>query len=210
MYNFNQTKYKLIMIEKINIDFTCLPGFMSSETVDYHYGKHYQGYLDKVNKYYEKHNNNLLNIINPYININNETKFNACQAYNHQLFFEQLTYIENQPCEELMNWFVKKFGSFEEFKARFEKEANSFKGSGYVTLSVWDGVCGSDCASILSFENEKNSYISSFDYKQLLLTLDLWEHSYYIDFRNNRSEYIKNFWRYVNWDVVYKRLKGNI
>lgn len=199
------------MIEKVNIDFTCLPGFMSSETIDYHYGKHYQGYLDKVNKYYEEYCNNLFNIINPNKDIDKEAKFNACQAYNHQLFFEQLTYMENMmPCEELMDWFVKEFGSFEEFKTRFEKEANSFKGSGYVTLSIWDGGCIGERASILSFENESNSYMPLYNSKRLLLTLDLWEHSYYIDFRNNRSEYIKNFWRYVNWDVVNKRLKCNI
>lgn len=194
------------MIEKVNIDFTRLPGFMSTETVGYHYGKHYQGYLDKVNKHYEEHSSNLLNIINPNNDIDKEAKFNACQAYNHQLFFEQLTYIENQPCEELMNWFVKEFGSFEEFKTQFEKEANEFKGSGYVTLSIWETISG-DRASISSFTNESNSYISYFDSKQLLLTLDMWEHSYYIDFRHNRSEYIKNFWRYVDWNVVYNRLK---
>lgn len=199
------------MIEKVNINFACLPGFMSSETIDYHYGKHYQGYLDKVNKYYEEYSSNLLNIINPDNDIYQEAKFNACQVYNHQLFFEQLTYIENMtPCEELMDWFAKEFGSFEEFKVRFEKEANEFKGSGYVTLSIWEGNCIGERAAITSFTNENNSYISYFDSKQLLLTLDLWEHSYYIDFRNNRSKYIKNFWRYVNWDVVYKRLKGNI
>lgn len=198
------------MIEKVNIDFAGLPGFMSSETIDYHYGKHYQGYLDKVNKYYEEYSNNLLNIINPDNDKDKEVKFNACQAYNHQLFFEQLTYIENQPCEELMDWFIKEYGSFEEFKARFEKESNEFKGSGYVTLSVWDEGCIGERASISSFENELNSYMSFYKSNRLLLTLDLWEHSYYIDFRNNRSEYIKNFWQYVNWDVVYKRLKGNI
>jgi Fe-Mn family superoxide dismutase len=201
------------MIEKVNIDYRAgLPGFMSSETIDYHYGKHYQGYLDKVNKYYEEHSNNLLNIINPDKDIDKEAKFNACQAYNHQLFFEQLTYIENQPCEELMDWFVKEFGSFEEFKTRFEKESNEFKGSGYVTLSICK-TCIGEHASISSFKNETNSYISympNYGLERLLLTLDLWEHAYYIDFRNNRSEYIKNFWQYVNWDVVYKRLKSNI
>lgn len=199
------------MIEKVNIDFACLPGFMSSETIDYHYGKHYQGYLDKVNKYYEEHSSNLLNIINPSNDVDKEAKFNACQAYNHQLFFEQLTYIENMPpCEELMDWFAKEFGSFEEFKVRFEKEANAFKGSGYVTLSIWKTGVGIEHTSISSFTNEINSYMSYFGSERLLLTLDLWEHSYYIDFRNNRSEFIKNFWRYVNWDVVYKRLKDNI
>lgn len=196
------------MIEKVKIDFAYLPGFMSSETIDYHYGKHYQGYLDKANKYYEEYSNNLLNVINPDKNIDKEAKFNACQAYNHQLFFEQLTHIENmQPCEELMDWFAKEFGSFETFKELFEKEANEFKGSGYVTLSIYENICVGECAAIKSFTNENNSYISYFDSTKLLLTLDLWEHSYYIDFRNNRSEYIKNFWRYVNWDIVYKRLK---
>lgn len=201
------------MIEKVNIDFACLPDFMSSETIDYHYGKHYQGYLDKVNKYYEEYSSNLLNIINPDNDIYQEAKFNACQAYNHQLFFEQLTYIKNMPpCEELMDWFAKEFGSFEEFKVRFEKEANELKGSGYVTLSICKTCIGKH-ASISSFKNETNSYISYtpyYDSSPLLLTLDLWEHSYYIDFRNNKSEYIKNFWKYVNWDVVYKRLKDNI
>ena len=195
------------MIEKVNIDFASLPGFMSSETVGYHYGKHYQGYLDKVNKYCEDYSSNLLNIINPNKDVDKEAKFNACQAYNHQLFFEQLTYIENEPCEELMNWFVKEFGSFEEFKTRFEKEANEFKGSGYVTLSVWEGTCVGERAAISSFMNETNSYMPYYYSERLLLTLDLWEHSYYIDFRNNRSEYIKNFWRYVDWNVVYNRLK---
>ena len=195
------------MIEKVNINFTCLPGFMSTETVGYHYGKHYQGYLDKVNKYYEEHSSNLFNIINPDNDVDKEAKFNACQALNHQLFFEQLTYVGNEPCEELMDWFAKEFGSFEEFKTQFEKEANDFKGSGYVTLSIWKGTCTGERALITSFTNENNSYISYFDSKSLLLTLDMWEHSYYIDFRNNRSEYIKNFWRYVNWDVVYNRLK---
>jgi Fe-Mn family superoxide dismutase len=198
------------MIEKVNINFAGLPGFMSSESIDYHYGKHYQGYLDKVNKYCEDYSSNLLNIINPNKVVDKESNFNACQAYNHQLFFEQLTYIENQPCEELMDLLVKEYGSFEGFKERFEREANEFKGSGYVTLSAWDGGCIGERATISSYENESNSYMGLYNSKRLLLTLDLWEHSYYIDFRNNRSEYIKNFWRYVNWDVVYKRLKGNI
>lgn len=195
------------MIEKIKLKFDGdLPGFMSKETIDYHYGKHYQNYIDNTNAYIDSENIELLDIINPDIDKTIKLKQNACQVYNHQLFFEALTDKENEPCEELMDWIINQYRTFDIFKKQFEMSANNLFGSGYTTLYLWQSQSGKKIA-IGSFSNEQMAILKD---EVPLLTLDLWEHSYYIDFKNDRKSYINNFWKYIDWDVVYKRLKKEL
>ena len=92
----------------------------------------------------------------------------------------------------------KNFGSLENFKKDFEKESNSLFGSGYVWLSInYVGEC------IIHTTKDGNNPIQT--HWKPILCLDLWEHSYYIDYRNDRKRYIENFWNNIDWNVIYER-----
>lgn len=172
---------------------------MSRETFEYHYGKHLKTYIDNLN--------NLI-VGTPFAEMPLEEICvkaegpifnNGAQAWNHIFFFNSLTPTsQGAPTGALAAAIDRDFGSLEAFKEQFGKAATSLFGSGWVWLC-------SDKAGKLSIVAEPNAGNPLKQGLTPLLCIDVWEHAYYIDYRNSRPEFIKNFWELVNWKVVEQR-----
>lgn len=183
-----------------------LEPYISRETLEYHYGKHHQAYVDNLNKLVpgtEYENLSLEEIIRkaPAGWIFN----NAAQVWNHTFYFEALTAAENMPQEmpkpgesTLYDAISAKWGGGMEFVAEFNKAALANFGSGWTWLvkkadGTLDIISTSNAATPLTTEDIP------------LLTCDVWEHAYYVDYRNARAKYLENFWRVVDWKKVQSR-----
>ncbi|MES2141809.1 MAG: superoxide dismutase [Pseudomonadota bacterium] len=172
---------------------------ISKETLEYHYGKHHKAYVDKLNELIpgtEFANTSLEDIIKkapagPIFN-------NAAQIWNHTFYWHSMTpeSAKNRPHGELAAAIEKDFGSFEKFKETFNKAAVAQFGSGWAWL-IKDG-------QGLAIQTTSNAITPFRDGKTCLMTCDVWEHAYYIDYRNARPKYLEKFWELVNWDFASK------
>ena len=173
-----------------------LQPYLSKETLEYHYGKHHLAYVNNLNnliKDTEFANQSLENIImkssGPMFN-------NAAQIWNHTFYWHCLTpKSKGEPAGRLAEAIKKKFGSFEEFKKLFTESGTKLFGSGWTWLAKNE-------AGELEIINESNAGLPMKSNKQAILTCDVWEHAYYIDYRNARPKYLENFWAIVNWDFA--------
>lgn len=173
---------------------------ISEKTIQFHYGKHHQTYVNNLNGFIpgtEFENADLDTIVKkstgPIFN-------NAAQIWNHNFYFLSLTPIKDtKPTAELAKAIDEKFGSFDNFKTEFNKAAVAVFGSGWAWLvKTADGKL-----DIVKESNAGNPMTSGLT---PLLTFDVWEHAYYLDFQNRRPDYVKAFWEIVNWAKVAERL----
>jgi len=173
---------------------------ISKETLEYHYGKHHQTYVTNLNKMIigtEFENLPLEQII---LKAGGGIFNNAAQIYNHTFYWNCLSpNAGGEPVGKLAEEINKSFGSFAEFKDKFSQAAVGLFGSGWAWLvQEKDGKL-----AIVSLSNAGNPLT---DGKKPLLTCDVWEHAYYIDYRNARPGYVAKFWDLVNWDFVASNL----
>jgi Fe-Mn family superoxide dismutase len=208
------TEMKKIGIEKLPYAYSALKQFIDAETMTYHYNKHYKGYVEKLNVALEKGKYGdleLEQIIKSIGQYNKTIRNNAGGAFNHALFWKMLTPKTQKPNGRVFDKIVKQYGSFNEFKTKFEEVAKQRFGSGW----VWLVLTKQNRLKIVSTPNQDNplmNVVKNGGYP--LLGLDLWEHAYYLKYRNKRDEYINNFWKCVNWEFVDKlfsmRVKSKI
>lgn len=176
---------------------------MSLETLNFHYGKHLQAYLDKVNQLTQ--DTELADLplkdiikqqpVGPLFN-------NAAQAYNHILFFKQLTPQPTNMSAALSQELAARFGSVEDFKEAFTQAAINLFGSGW----VWLTRDNNNVLQLLSSPNADNPLVHNM---RPLLCIDVWEHAYYLDYQNRRADYINNFWFLINWQRVESRMQND-
>jgi len=172
---------------------------ISAETISFHYGKHHLTYVNNLNGLVvgtEFEDADLDTIVKksdgPIFN-------NAAQIWNHNFYFLSLTPNKgSQPSEKLAKAIDAAFGSFEEFKAEFGKSAITVFGSGWAWLVK-------DAEGKLSIAKESNAGNPVTRGLVPLLTFDVWEHAYYIDYQNRRADYVAALWDLVDWDVVSAR-----
>ena len=175
---------------------------ISKETLEFHYGKHHNAYVTNLNNLItgtEFENLILEDIIKsaPTGGIFN----NAAQVWNHSFFWNCLSPNGGgQPGGKLLDEIEKSFGSFDKFKDQFTKSAITNFGSGWTWL-----VQNNDGS--LELLNTSNAGTALTSGKTPLLTCDVWEHAYYVDYRNARPQYVDAFWNLVNWEFVEKNLK---
>jgi Fe-Mn family superoxide dismutase len=178
---------------------------MKAETFEYHYGKHHKAYVDNLNKLTEGTdlaNKSLEEVIQ--ISFKDSSKAgifnNAAQVWNHSFFWNCLKPAGGgTPTGNLAAKIDKDFGSFDKFKEEFSTAAATQFGSGWAWL-VDDG----GTLKVMKTPNAENPLAHG---KKALLTIDVWEHAYYIDFRNARPGFISNFLaKLVNWDFVAQNL----
>lgn len=178
-----------------------LQPFMSKETLEFHYWKHHKAYVDKLNSliaWTEYENMSLEDIILqskqwPIFN-------NAAQIWNHNFFWKSLS-INNweKPQGRLADMIVWSFWSFEDMKVKFKTESLSRFWSGWVWLiQKWE---------LLEIYSSPNAEDPLTLWGNTLLWCDVWEHSYYIDYRNDRWAFIDNFWNIVNWKFVEEQVQ---
>ena len=169
---------------------------LSAETLDYHYGKHHQAYINNLNKLIagtEYEDMDLETIIK---NSSGSLFNNAAQVFNHNFYWDCLSPDGGgEPTGSLAEAINKNFGSFAAFKEKFTAVALATFGSGWAWL-VKNAQGG------LEIVSTKNAGTPITDGKTPLLTCDVWEHAYYIDYRNARPAYVEEFWKVVNWDFV--------
>ena len=174
---------------------------ISAETIEYHYGKHHQAYVDNLNKLIPGTEFQDL-LLEEIIQKSSGSIFNnAAQVWNHTFYWNCLSPEGGgEPSGELADAIVKSFSSFAEFKEQFTKAAVTQFGSGWAWLvKNPDG-----SLAVAATGNAANPVKEG---KKALLTCDVWEHAYYIDYRNARAKYVEAFWNLVNWDFVAANLK---
>ena len=176
---------------------------ISRETLEYHYGKHHRTYVDNLNKLVEgtpMARSSLLEVVR---SANGPVFNNAAQAWNHTFYFESLgPKGGGDPSGELAKALTAAFGSIDAFREKFSGKAVSLFGSGWAWLvRRRDG-----SLDIVQTSNAETPVRT--DETQPLLTCDVWEHAYYIDYRNARAKYVASFWNTVDWKAVAKRLAG--
>lgn len=201
---------KKIGIEKLPYAYSALDRFINKETMDVHYNKHYKGYVDKLNKAISKRSGGdkeLEEIVKDISKYNKKIRDNAGGAFNHALFWKILS-PEQQKCSgDIYDKITIDFGSYRDFKSKFEDVAKKRFGSGW----VWLVLDRNNKLKVISTPNQDNplmDVVKGGGYP--LLGLDLWEHAYYLKYLNKRDNYIKNFWTVVNWKFVNKLLKSRL
>lgn len=191
--------------ELIKLDYTTLEPYIDNKTLDLHYNAHYKGYTDNLNKYLKKHNYNYeydpiylaKNIDILSMEDRDEILFNLGGYLNHSLYFYILTDKKKSiptPFIEIIN---KHFVSFDNFKNEFINMATELKGSGY-TFLVLDK---NNKLRIINTSNQDTPYYYGFI---PIMTIDVWEHAYYLKHYNKRKDYLEAIFNIIDWDKVYK------
>ncbi len=173
---------------------------MSADTLNYHYGKHLQTYLDNVNRMIEGTPFADMKLKDMITKAQGALYNNAAQAFNHIIFFKQLTPTPTTISPLLTQALVARFGSVDAFKSEFSNAATTLFGSGWVWLAL-------DANNVLQIVPEPNAGNPITRNMRPLMCIDVWEHAYYLDYQNRRGDYIKNFWSLVNWDYIEKRMQ---
>lgn len=172
---------------------------ISKKTLEFHYGKHHQAYVNNLNNLVpgtKFENADLQTIIKE---ADGGIFNNGAQIWNHTFYFNSFTPNGgNAPTGPLAQAIDETFGSFDKFKEAFTKAATTLFGSGWAWL-----VKNSD--GKLEIIKESNAGNPLRNGMTPILTCDVWEHAYYLDYQNKRPSYIENFWNCVDWDVVGKR-----
>ncbi|MFH4354519.1 MAG: Fe-Mn family superoxide dismutase [Neisseriaceae bacterium] len=192
-------------LPKLPYEKNALEPHISEETINYHYGKHHQTYVNNLNKLLvESDNSDQFSSLEAIIRQAPAGGLfnNAAQVWNHTFYWNCLSPTGGgKPCGALLKSIEGYFQSFENFVEKFTQQASTNFGSGWTWLvKKEDGAL-----EIINTSNAdtpiKNKELTP------LLTVDVWEHAYYIDYRNARPEYLKHFWELVNWDFVAENLK---
>ncbi len=173
---------------------------ISFETIQFHYGRHEKAYIDNLNRLIKGTEYEDMELEDIIRNSEGALFNNASQAWNHIFYF--FTFIpkphRNEPAGELRRAIDREFGSFEKFKASFVEADVGLFGSGWVWLSRDD-----DGRLFITIEpNAGNPMTSGL---VPLLTFDVWEHAYYLDYQNRRADALNALWRIVDWEVVESR-----
>jgi Fe-Mn family superoxide dismutase len=175
-----------------------LEPYMSRETLDYHYGKHHKTYVEKVNELIqgtEFEDSSLEELVTHATG----TLFNnAAQVWNHDFFWQCLTPKAKSPGSDVIRA-LDALGGLEGLHEKFDKAASGVFGSGWAWLVK-------DVGGALKVVTTANANTPLRDGQVALFTCDMWEHSYYIDHRNDRGAYLKDFWPLLNWEFVAKNL----
>ena len=175
---------------------------ISSETIDFHYGKHLQTYVNNLNNLVKGTSFEGKTVEEIVETAPDGAIFNnAGQVLNHTLYFLQITPLQKhkEPQGKLAEAINRDFGSFEEMKKQMEEASTGLFGSGWAWLSM-------DHNGKLHITKEANGSNPLRNGMKPLLGFDVWEHAYYLDYQNRRADHIKKLWDIIDWIVVEQRL----
>ena len=204
---------------KLPYDYSALEPYIDSRTMEIHYSKHHQAYVDKLNAALEKYPNlqsksveELLKDLNSVpADIRTAVRNSGGGHYNHSLFWTSMappakvaaTGGSREPAGAISGAIEKEFGRFSDFKEKFATAAISVFGSGWAWLTLSEQG-KSKGLSIITTPNQDSPISQGLT---PLLGVDVWEHAYYLKYQNRRTEYIENWWNVVNWGEVERRYK---
>lgn len=173
---------------------------ISADTIGYHYGKHLQAYINNLNAALPGSKYEGLSLEEIVTSSEGGVFNNAGQTLNHTLYFLQFQApkADNKPVGKLAEAINEQFGSFDTFKEEFQKTGATLFGSGWVWLSA-------DKDGKLIITQESNAGNPLCRGLRPLLTFDVWEHAYYLDFQNRRPDHLAALWQLINWETVGQR-----
>lgn len=192
------------VLPELPYSYDALRGYISEDIMRLHHGKHHQGYVDKLNAALsgvsEGVSADIVDLLRDTSSlpegIRQTVVNNGGGHYNHSLFWESLTpnsTVLRGNVEELV---VSRYGSVQGFIDKFTTEATNIFGSGWAWLQP--------NGDIITTSNQDTPFMNGGE--EPLLGLDVWEHAYYLDYKNSRADYVKAWWNIVNWDFVEDRL----
>ncbi len=188
----------MFILPQLKYEYGALEPHIDAKTMEIHHTKHHQAYIDKLNKaiegteWAEKPIEEILANISK---LDAVIRNNAGGHWNHSFFREILSPISGKPEGELLAAIERDFGSFDDFKKKFEESALGVFGSGWVWLIVQDGKL-----KIIQTRLQDNPLMDDAPEKGApILGLDVWEHAYYLKYQNKRADYISAFWNITNW-----------
>lgn len=193
---------------KLNYPYNSLEPYIDEQTIDIHYNRHYQTYLNNLNKLLQEENydyryakEELVNQINIFdLGKRDDILYNLGGVLNHELYFKNMSDKKNnQPTGLLLQKINNQYGSYNNFKQEFINTASNLKGSGYTFLTVDKN----KNLKIISTSNQDTPYSYGLT---PIMAIDLWEHAYYLKYKNNRAEYIKNFFEIIDYQKVSDNL----
>lgn len=187
------------LFEMPTLPYEALGAVISKETLGFHHGKHLKAYVDNLNKMLPDSGFENLSLTEVVKKSEGGMFNNAGQVLNHAMYFEQFS-NNPKPMGEKMNGLLERdFGSVEAFKKEFEQKGATLFGSGWVWLSA-------DKDGKLVITQQKNAENPVTMGLRPLLTFDVWEHAYYLDYQNRRADYLAALWQVVDWSIVEERL----
>ena len=195
--------FKLI---ELPYEMGALAPVISAETLSFHHGKHLQAYVDNLNKLLPGSVSEGMTLEDIVRKAPAGAVFNnAGQILNHELYFTQFkpaSEAAQEPQGALVAQIEKQWGSFEAFKAEFEAKGVGLFGSGWVWLSA-----DADGSLVITQElGASNPVVKGL---RPLLTFDVWEHAYYLDYQNRRAAHLSALWQIIDWKVIERRYRGN-
>jgi len=200
----------MFTVPALEYEYDALEDAISAEIMELHHNKHHQTYVDKLNQAFKSHSELQTKPIEELLrhledvpeDIRTAVRNNGGGHYNHSLFWRWMSpQGGGQPEGELLQAINDRYGSFDAFVETFNEKALGLLGSGWVWLQP--------NLDIITTANQDSPLSQGLP--EALLGLDVWEHAYYLDYKNHRDEYVKNWWRVVNWPVVqerYEHLRG--
>ncbi|MBN9398353.1 superoxide dismutase [Candidatus Saccharibacteria bacterium 47-87] len=200
----------MFTVPALEYEYDALEDAISAEIMELHHNKHHQTYVDKLNQALKSHSELQTKPIEELLrhledvpeDIRTAVRNNGGGHYNHSLFWRWMSpQGGGQPEGELLQAINDRYGSFDAFVETFNEKALGLFGSGWVWLQP--------NLDIITTANQDSPLSQGLP--EALLGLDVWEHAYYLDYKNHRDEYVKNWWRVVNWPVVqerYEHLRG--
>jgi len=203
METATQTKY--YSLPELHYGYGDLAPFMSEEQLKIHHTKHHNAYVTGGNALLEKMDKARKDGADFDVKATlKELSWNAGGNVMHNLFWGNLTPMAKtteKPTGMIAEILNQEFGSYERFRSEFTKAALSVEGSGWAAMTF----CRmTQRPIIMQVEKHSNNMYPMFG---IMMVLDMFEHAYYIDYKNDKAAYVENFWKYINWETVNKRLE---
>lgn len=186
-------------LPKLKYELDALEPYVSKQTLEFHYGKHHQAYVNNLNNLSAGTEFEKATLEEIVLKASGGLFNNAAQVWNHTFYFDQFSTAGcNEPRDEMKAAIDKAFGSFDAFKETFTKAAATLFGSGWAWLVV-------NAAGDLEIVQTSNAANPMTNGLKPIMTCDVWEHAYYLDKQNARPAYIGDFWKILDWKVIAKR-----
>ncbi len=197
----------LFEFPQLPYSYNALEPYIDAQTMEIHYSKHHRAYYDNFLKAIAGSNYETQSFQEIFSSISKApaaVRNMGGGYYNHNLFWANLSPTQGTPSAKLEKAISERFGSVEAFKDAFSKASSSVFGSGW----TWLVLTSEGKLEIVSTANQDNPLMDVSPVKGVpLLTIDVWEHAYYLKYQNKRAEYIKAFWNVVNWNEVSNRFE---
>lgn len=196
------------VFKELPYSYDALEPYIDATTMETHYDKHHRAYYNNFVKGMNEGEYEKLPILDIFSKISeypNNIRNMGGGYWNHEFYWESMTSEESLISDNLLSEIEKTFGSLDNFKNEFSKAANSVFGSGWAWLILTEN----NELKITKTSNQDNPYMDIVSERGTpLLTIDVWEHAYYLKHKNKRTDYVQDFWNVVNWEIVSERYEN--